>query len=172
MHPSQERSLTPHWRTITRKLSKTNLVLSTLIVLPSSLPPSINLVYQQRSILKNHEIGWKCLNGKNKSNSLQSWMSLYGQREVISADWQDLEESCPIWNTRSPPGFRKFDEPSNRVEVELSIRKIFCVSGPFIFFHVAEESEPGIWGMLSLCGPSAVACGLDRLELGRNLPQS
>lgn len=70
---------------------KNNLVLSTLIVLLSSLPLSINLVYQQRSVLKNHKIGWKCLNGKKKSNSLQSWVCLLaipaldGQREVISA---------------------------------------------------------------------------------------
>lgn len=86
---------------------------------------------------------------------------------------QDLEDSCPIWNTRSPPGCRKFDEPGNRVEMtclknvviiinfnsatsfqEQSTRKILHVSSPFIIiFHVAEESEPGIWGMLSFCGP-------------------
>lgn len=96
-------------------------------------------------------------------------MSLGGQREVINADWQDLQESCPIWNTRSSPGCRKFDEPSNGVDMELSIRKILYVSGPFIFFHIAGESELGIWGMLSLHGPSTVTCGLGRLELGRNL---
>lgn len=96
---------------------KNNLVLSTLIVLPSSLPPPINLVYQQRSVLKNHEIGWKWRNGKKKSSSLQNWMSLCGQSKVISADWQDLEEPCPIWNIRSLPGYRKFDESSHRVEI-------------------------------------------------------
>lgn len=54
---------------------------------------------------------------------------------------------------------------------EQSIRKILYVSGPFILFHVAEESEAGIWGTLSLIDLSIVMCGLGRLELGRNPPQ-
>ena len=44
-------------------------------------------------------------------------MSPYGQRKVITADWQDMEKSCPTWNTKSPPGHRKFDVPSIREEM-------------------------------------------------------
>lgn len=39
-------------------------------------------------------------------------MSLYGQRKVITADWQDVEKSCPTWNTKNPPGHGQFDVPS------------------------------------------------------------
>jgi len=53
---------------------------------------------------------------KRSQISLQSWMSLYGQRTVITAGWQDMEKSCPTWNTKNPPGHRKFDGPSIRTE--------------------------------------------------------
>lgn len=51
---------------------------------------------------------------KRSRISLQSWMSLCGQRKVTTSDWQDMEKSRPTWNTKSPPGHRKFDVPSTR----------------------------------------------------------
>lgn len=48
---------------------------------------------------------------KKKLNS-QSWMFLYGPRQVVTADWHIMEKSCPTWNTKGPPGHGKLGTPS------------------------------------------------------------
>lgn len=66
--------------------------------------------------MTSRENAWMEDHCKKKLNS-QSWMFLYGPRQVITADWHIMEKSCPTWNTKGPPGHGKLGMPSMREEM-------------------------------------------------------